>query len=611
MLILYSCFFVSIRGSVSYRYVETIGYWIIMARQQMNRNSFGRLVALCGAVTFAVTVQPMELRADSDSDIVSTIDEHLRQGWEDNEITASESADDAEFARRASLDIIGRIPTYTELTEFLASDSRDKRARFVDQLLDDEDYIRNSASIWGNLLVGRSNNRGGGRAALDGWLRNAIYTNIPYDQFVKELISAEGSSDENGAVVFLSSHLNEMAVPATSITSRLFLGRQLQCTQCHNHPFNDWQQAQFWGMNAFFRGTRRQGNPNRGAVTLTDAPAATMVDFEKRNGTMQSARRQFFDGDGAKVAALDVTVDILELRNRGQKLALTKPREELANYIIDPSKPYLAETQVNRVWANLFGYGFTKPVDDMGPHNQASHPELLKYLAGQFREAGYDNKRLIRWIAGSQAYNLTSRFNEENLDDNPAAGEMPIFSHMYLKQFRAEQLYDSLLIATAADQANRTSDQAEAQRATWLRQFVQTFGTDENDESTSFNGTIPQALLLMNGQLINNALGGGDGSFLRKVVLSATGRPDEDSKSAPKTVKQARLAATRAARSRNKNTTAKIETLFLVALSRKPTADELDAFNKVYSSGNYRDPVVGLQDVFWSLLNSNEFVINH
>ena len=440
----------------------------------MKHSSTGRFIALCFAAAFAVGAQTADVRADSDSDIVATIDEHIQQGWEDNEVTPSERADDAEFARRASLDIIGRIPTYSELTAFLELESGDKRERFVDQLLDHEDYIRNSASIWGNLLVGRTNNRGGGRASLDRWLRNAIYTNIPYDQFVKELLTAEGSSDENGAVVFLSSHLNEMAVPATSITARLFLGRQLQCTQCHNHPFNDWQQAQFWGMNAFFRGTRRQGNPNRGAVTLTDAPAATMVDFEKRNGTMQSARRQFFDGDGAKVAELDVTVDILELRNRGQRKALAKPRGELAGYITDPSKPFLAETQVNRVWGQLFGYGFTKPVDDMGPHNHASHPELLKYLAGQFREAGYDNKRLIRWIAASEAYNLTSKFNDSNLDDDPAKGEMPIFSHMYLKQFRAEQLYDSLLIATAADQANRTSDQAEAQRATWLRQFVQT-----------------------------------------------------------------------------------------------------------------------------------------
>jgi hypothetical protein len=585
--------------------------WSFKAERQMKHSSTGQFVAVFCVAAFVVSVQTSEVRADSDSDIVAKINEHIRQGWEDNEVTPSEKADDAEFARRASLDIVGRIPTYSELTAFLELDSRDKRGRLVDQLLDHEDYIRNSASVWGNLLVGRSNNRGGGRAALDRWLRNAIYTNIPYDQFVKELLTAEGSSDDNGAVVFLSSHLNEMAVPATSITARLFLGRQLQCTQCHNHPFNDWQQAQFWGMNAFFRGTRRQGNPNRGAVTLTDSPAATMVDFEKRNGTMQSARRQFFDGDGAKVAELDVTVDILELRNRSEKRALASPRAELAGYITDPTKPFLAETQVNRVWGQLFGYGFTKPVDDMGPHNHASHPELLEYLAGQFREAGYDNKRLIRWIVASEAYNLTSRFNDANLDDDPAKGEMPIFSHMYLKQFRAEQLYDSLLIATAADQANRTSDQAEAQRATWLRQFVQTFGTDENDESTSFNGTIPQALLLMNGQMMNNALGGGSGSFLRRVVLSTTGRPDEDAKTAPKTVTQARLAAKRAARSRNNNTPAKIETLFLVALSRKPTPTELDAFNEVYTKGNYRDPVVGLQDIFWSLLNSNEFVINH
>lgn len=573
--------------------------------------SYSRTIALSLSLCGAVLLSSGESRADSDSEVISKINDYIRQGWEDNEVSPSAQADDSEFARRVALDICGRIPSYKELTTFLEDENREKRRRFVDNLLDHEDYIRNWTGIWGNLLVGRSNNRGGGRAALDRWLRNSLYSNTPYDDFVRELITAEGSSDENGAVVFLSSHLNEMAVPATAITSRLFLGRQVQCTQCHNHPFNDWQQSQFWGMNAFFRGTRRQGNPNRGAVTLTDAPSATSVSFEKRNGTTQMTYRQFFDGSGTSIEKLDVTVDPFERAAKNRNRAQTKPREELASYVTDASKPYLGETQANRMWGHFFGFGFTKPVDDLGPHNPASHPELLSYLGQQFRESGYDNKRLIRWITASEAYNLTSQFNEENTYDDPAAGEMPVFSHMYLKQFRAEQLYDSLLIATAADQANRSSEQAEAQRATWLRQFVRTFGTDENDESTSFNGTIPQALLLMNGQLMDNALGGGQGSFLRKVVLSATGRPDEDAESRPRTARAARLAALRAARSRGKNTTAKIETLFLVALARKPSPEELDAFNEVYSNGGYKDPVQGLQDIFWALLNSNEFIINH
>ena len=561
------------------------------------------------ALTFLATSAVQA--ADSDSAIVEKIDEEIRKAWEDNEVGPSDRATDEEFARRTALDIIGHIPSYARLMAFLEDESRDKRQKYVDDLLDDPDYIRNWTGIWGNKLVGRANNRGGGRAALDRWLRNAFYENLPYDEFAQQLITAEGSSDENGAVVFLASHLNEGAVPATSIVSRLFLGRQVQCTQCHDHPFNDWKQAQFWGMNAFFRGTARLGNVRNG-VTLSDNPGPVSQTFEKRNGTQALAMRRFFDGSlGDKGLEFSVTIDPLEFAKTGVD-GEAKPRTELAKFMLDPKKPYLPETQVNRMWAHFFGFGFTRPVDDMGPHNKPTHPALLAYLAEQFREAGYDNKRLIRWITRSEAYNLTSRTTSQNEKyDNPVAGEMPLFSHVYLKQFSAEQLYDSLLIATDADKANRNSEQSEAQRATWLRQFVQTFGTDENDESTTFNGTIPQALLLMNGQLMQNALGGGRGSLIRRVVESPSGKLVTASTPRPTSPRAIRNAQIRAAKSRNRNIPAKIETLFLVALSRRPTEAELEAFNAVYQESEYKDPIVGLQDVFWAVLNSNEFVINH
>ena len=526
--------------------------------------------------------------ADSDSEIIKKIDEFVKAGWVDNEVEPSARADDYEYARRSALDIVGHIPEFTELVEFAESEDRDKRINWVNKMLDNEDYVPNWTGIWGNLLVGRSNN---GRADLDRWLRSSFNSNKAYDDFVKQLVSAQGNSRENGAVVFLASHLNEMAVPATSITARLFLGRQVQCTQCHNHPFNDWQQSQFWGMNAFFRGTRRQGRGADG-ITLTDNPSKPMVDFEKRSGEINYTFRKYFDG----------TID---------RAADVQPRQKLAEFIGDPKKPYMAETQVNRMWGHFFGFGFTKPIDDLGPHNPASHPDLLSYLAKQFQEAGYDNKRLIRWIASSEAYNLSSRTTEQNRFDNPVAGEVPLYSHMYLKQFRAEQLYDSLIIATAADKANRNADQAMRQRATWLRQFVQAFGTDENDESTSFNGTIPQALLLMNGQLTQNALGGGEGSIIRRIVESSTGRPNDKAAKKPRTVRELRLAQLRAKKNSGKNIATKIESLFLVALGRKPSKSELDAFNEVYKDAGYTSPMVGLQDVFWAVLNSNEFIINH
>ncbi len=541
----------------------------------------------------AICTLPGSARADSDTEIVANINRLIQRGYSENEVTPSPRADDYEFARRAALDIIGHIPDYDMLMDFIEDESPDKRRRYVDQLLDHPDYVRNWTNIWGNLLVGRAGNRRANRGDLDRWLRNAIYRNMPYDQFVYELIAAEGPSNENGAVNFLANHLNDNAVPATSITSRIFLGIQVQCTQCHGHPFNDWKQSQFWSMNAFFRGSRTMRDRERNITTLVDEPTTELIFFERRSGLMQATERMFVDG-----TKVPQTED-------------ARPRTQLARLITDPDKPFMSEAQVNRVWGHLMGFGFTRPIDDMGPHNPASHPELLEYLAKEFRAANYDGKRLIRWIAASEAYNLTSTFNDGNLIDDPTAGNTPLFSRMYLKSFTAEQLYDSLIIATQAHQVNRNSEAAENQRQTWLRQFVQTFGTDENDESTTFNGTIPQALVMMNGGLIDSAISGGQGGFLQRVLDSRNGdlREEKDSRKRPRRL-TARAAANLAA-NRRRGIPQKIEALFLVALCRRPTESELEAFNQVFQESGQTDPIVGLQDVFWAILNSNEFIINH
>lgn len=563
---------------------------------------FKRALRLLLLTMLGATVCSTGRAADSDSTIIETINKFIRASWENNDIKPSDRAEDGEFARRVALDTVGHIPSYSELTEYLNDQAPDKRRKFVEQLLDQEGYVRNWTTIWGNLLVGRANNRGGGRALLEKWLRTAFYKNIPYDQFVRELLIAEGESEENGAVVFLASHLNDMQVPATAITARLFLGRQVQCTQCHNHPFNDWQQSAFWGMNAFFRNTNRQGNPRNGVSISDREPTGNgVIYYEKRNGEQRAVFPTYVDGT--------IVTEFTK-----------SPRQTLADYVLDPKRPELSEAIVNRMWGHFFGYGFTKPVDDMGPHNTPSHPELLKYLGKEFQDSRYDLKRLIRWITASEAYNLTSRLNDTNKVDDPAAGETPLFSHVYLKQFRAEQLYDSLLIATEADKAGRNSEQAEGQRRQWLQQFVTTFGTDENDEQTTFNGTIPQALQLMNGQLVRDALGGGDGSFLRRVLDSPSGRPDDGkpatravAKTPAKPAPKAALAkpAKGAASAQKGAIPKKLETLFLVALSRKPTEEELHALNDVFQKSGYTDSITGLQDVFWAILNSNEFIINH
>ncbi len=576
--------------------------------------------------------RPLEA-ASSDEEIVAKINGFVKQGWSDSSVTPSERADDGEYARRVSLDIVGHIPAYQRLVQFLNDSSPDKRARLVDELLDDPDYAEQFSTIWGNLLIGRANNRRTNRGVLERWIKRQFEKNARYDQFVYDLISAEGNSEQNGAVGFLAAHLNENAVPATAITARLFLGLQVQCTQCHNHPFNDWKQSQFWGMNAFFRGTRRQGmgNAQRNDFDLTDNDAESIVFFEKRSGIMEAITRQFVDG----------TLVVGESND--------SPRKQLAKLVIDPSKPYLGRAAVNRMWAHFLGSGFTRPIDDMGPHNPPSHPELVDYLAQEFQAAGYDQKRLIRWIAASDAYNLTSRFHSRhdpaplapalrgegqgvrgssartptteetagetatgNTADDPASGQTPLFSHVYVKPFTAEQLYDSLLVATEAHKAGRNFEQSEKQRDEWLGQFVRTFGTDENDEASSFNGTVPQALVMMNGELVRNALSGANGSFLRRVLEGTVSKPDDatDKTKSPRTsasAPQPKLTGIKPP----KTIPQKIEVLYLTALARKPSPAELSALDKAFHNSGNRDPILGLQDVFWALLNSNEFSTNH
>jgi hypothetical protein len=216
----------------------------------------------------------------------------------------------------------------------------------------------------------------------------------------------------------------------------------------------------------------------------------------------------------------------------------------------------------------------------MGPHKPPSHPELLDRLSQEFVKSGYDLKKLIRWICDSEAYSLTSRAGKKNAVDDPARGHVPLFSRVYSKPLEAEQLYDSLLMATTAQNSGETNwTDAQKQRDEWLQQFIIAFGTDENDEASTFNGTIPQALLMMNGPLIQKAISAEKGSFLYSVL-------DSDSSDEKK-----------------------IQRLYLATLSRHPRGrDESAAANLLESD---RDKLIGYQDLFWALLNSNEFIINH
>ena len=556
-----------------------------MLRSSMEiRGRMSRWLALSAALTVLVVSLRVTQAADPSKDdkefttgssdvLIDYINTQVRQGWTDNEIEPSPVADDEEWIRRVYLDVVGHVPPVDAVEKFLSDKDPAKRTKLIDQLLDDPAYVRNWTTIWSNLMIGRIAPRRTSRMGMQKFLRGAFGQNRPWNEIVFDVVSAEGHFEKNGEVNYLLAQMTarDDAVQATAKTTRLFMGIQVQCTQCHNHPFNDWKQDQFWSFNSFFRQARRRDyrkyDPKSGRMVddyseLVAQDFSGPVHFEERSGVMRVAYPKYF------TEKIDPSAEV----NR---------RKELAKLMTAGDQPWIAKAMVNRMWGHFFGYGFTKPVDDMGPHNPPSHPELLDRLAVEFVKSGYDVKQLIRWIANSEAYNLTSRFGKKNEIDNPSAGEVPLFSHTYVKQMQAEQLFDSLIVATEAHKSGRMNwDQAEQQRQDWMRQFVVAFNTDENDETTTFNGTIPQALMMMNGDLIKDAVSIEKGSFLRRVLE----QPGADVK--------------------------KIRRLYFSALSREPTRKEL-AFAKKLLRGRRDNQIEAYQDLFWALLNSNEFIAVH
>ena len=524
--------------------------------------------------------------AEADEQVVATIDRLIRREWQDAEIRPSTRAPDGEWCRRVYLDIVGRTPGYDEIERFLGTRSRARRADLIDELLGPNyttEYSRNWATIWANLLIGRTGGQGrrtlADRQGLINYLEEAFYANTPYDQFVRELIEADGVNkpdheDFNGAVNFLLAHLDNDAVEATARTARLFLGMQVQCTQCHGHPFNSWKQDQFWGLNAFFR----QARPLR-RYSGRDIDHVRLADEDRADATGDATEAVVFFIDRSETthAVGPTFVDGTEIAPSGYVDEVNR-RDELARLISDSE--LMSRAIVNRVWGHFFTYGFSKPLDDMGPHNPPSHPELLDYLAAQFRAHGCDLKQLMRWIASSEAYSLSSRSGRGNQIDDPTTGELPLFSRFYIRQMRAEELYASLLVATTADEGTSNDEQREQMRSRWLDQFVLAFGTDENDEATTFDGTIPQSLMMMNGDLIRRATRCEPGGFLHEVATADI------------------------------RDTEKIVRIYLAALARKPTPRERRVAQQLWNARG-GDTNAALEDIFWALLNSNEFILKH
>lgn len=522
---------------------------------------------------------PAATPADN-GEVTRLINEQLADSWKANKLKPSDRCTDYEFIRRASLDIIGRIATPAEIQRFMKDPPETRRKLLVDRLLAMPEYAEHFADIWTVLLMTRVGaldaNRRVYHQQMNTWLKEQFGSpGASWKEMVHDLVTASGKTNDKHAVNFILAHLGEAIppnerkekgyfemVPITSRTTKLFLGLQTQCTQCHDHPFNpEWKQHHFWGVNAFFRQVKREGNmamraqDQASVLELKEDPSVNqegLVYYEKRNGSLLSTKAVFLD----------------DSRPNGEG---SSRRDYLARFLTNHEK--FPEAFVNRTWGHFFGRGFTSPVDDFGEHNPISHPELLKELGKRFSHYGYNPQLLVRWICNSDAYQLSSVANKTN----EKADVEPFFSRMLLKALAPEQLFDSLLVATRLGKA-----ESKEKKEAWMRSLTTNFGDDEGNETT-FNGTVVQALLMMNGNAINEAITHKDGT-VSQAFLRWKGQPNT------------------------------LNELFMATLNRPPTAQESSRIMNIIRTAPTRNkvnPLLPWQDVFWALVNSNEFMLNH
>lgn len=495
-------------------------------------------------------------KALDSSELAQRIDQAVEARLKAEGVSTSPLADDAELLRRLYLDLTGRVPPADRVVSFLDDRDPNKRAKLIDELLASADYGKRQADLWQKLLVPpSSDNRFLVQLLpkLKDSLEADFNKNKPWDVMVRDLVSATGQVDQNLNAVYLLA--NGTPDKMTDSVTRLFLGVQLQCAQCHNHPFTDWKQTEYWGMAAFFSKLRIQGNPRQMA-----RQGATVTLSEGGRGRAprlpESAKRvpaKFLQGKEPDLAGKDAY------------------RPVLAGWMTAPANPYFSKAMVNRTWGQLFGRGLVNPVDDMHDANPASHPELLAELSKNFAGSGFDLKYLVRSICNSKTYQRTSKPYGNNRDAGPE-----LFSRMAIKVFAPEQTFDSLqLVLGRNDQTiERRGPMGRRLNVSARTLFVASYGIEDGADPTELQAGIPQVLRLMNGPAFTT------GPALERMITAG------------------------------KTPAGIIEHLYLATLSRRPTARERDRLI-AYVNKNTEAPRQAYSDVLWALLNSSEFTLNH
>jgi hypothetical protein len=487
------------------------------------------------------------------------VDEKLKRV----KIQPSPAAGDTEFLRRVSLDLIGLPPTPEEIRAFAAdkSETQAKRARLIDRLMARPEYVDHWAVKWGDLLQSSRRYLGDkGMWEFREWIRDSIAANKPYDQMVRELLTARGSAYDNPAASFFRVTRNPKA--AMEKTTQLFLGVRLVCAQCHDHPFEKWTQNQYYEMAAFFSAVGLKPGYENGEEIVYDKREDNQMKHPKTGRVVQP-----------KVLVASIGAPPVPPSDADR-------REALVNWLTSKENPFFARAIANRVWSYFLGKGIIDPVDDIRASNPPVNDPLLAALTKDFTDHQFDLKHLIRTIVNSRTYQASIATNEWNEDDRIN------FSHAVPRRLAAEQLMDSVSLAAGVrpkfpdlppdTMAEELPDPHVAKDG-----FLDVFGRPARESSCECERrtdmSLPQALNLVNGRTISDAIAEPKGRVAKLVLAGAADR-------------------------------AVIDELYLASLSRFPTAAESQAAEKFLQSGTSR--TARAQDLLWSLVNSKAFLFN-
>ncbi len=470
-------------------------------------------------------------------------------------VPPSPLCDDNTFVRRVHLDTLGVLPSRQDLSRFLADTRSDRRARLIDSVLERPEYVDYWTYKWSDLLLVSSRKlESAAMWSYYDWIRNAVAENRPWDRFIEELVTATGSNLENGAVNYWLIHQQPQEI--TENLSQAFLGISLTCARCHNHPLEKWTQDQYYGMANLVSRVRLKNGQAAGEVTLVPRPVGE-VNHPRLGRPMPP---QPLDGDS---------------------LALDDPsdrRRHLARWLV--GSEHFARSLVNRVWAHFFGRGIVDPEDDLRATNPASNEALLSALTRDFMDNGHDVKRLIRTILNSATYQLSSTANPANRNDEE------YFSHHRSRRLPAEVVLDAISQVTEVPEefegyplGTRALQLPETQVESY---FLDSFGRpprlSSGADERKGEANVAQVLHLINGGTLNQKLRAEGGAVDRFLDLELP---------AP----------------------ALVEQVYATALSRRPSRPEIDRLVSALDLGQVSRE--GIEDLFWAVLTSKEFLFTH